>query len=110
MSVQTPTDFGSGMQLIEAASQETIDAVGCTSWPTWGCETSTFPWTYDQTEVCLFIKGDVVVTCDETGDKMRVKEGDIALFPAGMSCTWKVTKDVHKYYSFGTDLSALKRP
>ncbi|MEB3353344.1 MAG: cupin domain-containing protein [Cyanobacteriota bacterium] len=32
------------------------------SWPTWGCEVSTFPWSYDEQETCLLPAGDVPVT------------------------------------------------
>ena len=28
----------------------------------WGCEISSFPWTYDEQETCLLLEGDVSVT------------------------------------------------
>jgi uncharacterized cupin superfamily protein len=27
-----------------------LQSLGVTSWPTWGCGVSTFPWTYDEQE------------------------------------------------------------
>ena len=31
--------------------------MGVTSWPPWGCELSTFPWTTDEQETCLLLTG-----------------------------------------------------
>jgi uncharacterized protein len=28
-----------------------LQSLGVTSWPTWGCGVSTFPWTYDEQDV-----------------------------------------------------------
>jgi hypothetical protein len=28
-----------------------------TSWPPWGCEVSTLPWTTDEQETCLLLEG-----------------------------------------------------
>jgi hypothetical protein len=39
-------------------------SLGLTSWPIWGCEISSFPWTYDEQETCLLLEGDVSVTPD----------------------------------------------
>jgi uncharacterized cupin superfamily protein len=35
-----------------------------TSWPTWGCGVSTFPWSSDEQETCLLLQSDVTVTPD----------------------------------------------
>lgn len=35
---------------------------------------------------------------------LDVKAGDIAYFPAGMSCTWEVRETVDKHYDFGSKL------
>ena len=32
--------------------------------PTWGCEVSSFPWSYDASETCLLLEGQVLVTPD----------------------------------------------
>jgi len=41
-----------------------LESLGVMSWPTLGCEVSTFPWTYDQQETCLLLEGDVTVAPD----------------------------------------------
>jgi uncharacterized cupin superfamily protein len=32
---------------------------------------------------------------------VEVGQGDLVTFPQGMSCTWKIRKDVRKHYRFG---------
>lgn len=71
------------------------------SWPTWGCDASEFPWTYGAAETCLVIEGEArVVPDDERLAPVELKPGVMATFPAGMSCTWIVTKAIRKHYSF----------
>ncbi len=77
-----------------------LAALGVRSWPIWTKEPSTFPWTYDESETCYFLEGDVVVT-PETGEPVEVGKGDLVTFPPGMSCTWEVRKAVRKHYRFG---------
>lgn len=67
-------------------------------YPVWECEPSEFPWTYDATEECLLIEGRVAVTTDE--GEVSFGPGDFVRFPAGLSCTWKVTERVRKHYVF----------
>lgn len=81
-------------------TEEEIEALGIRAWPTWSCGVSIFPWTYDEPETCLFLEGDVVVT-PEGGEPVRVGEGQLVTFPAGMSCTWDVRETVNKHYRFG---------
>jgi uncharacterized cupin superfamily protein len=76
-----------------------LDSLGVKKWPIWTKETSEFPWTYDSSETCYFLEGDVVVT-SEDGERVSVGKGDLVTFPRGMSCTWKVLKPVRKHYSF----------
>jgi hypothetical protein len=78
----------------------TLDELGVRSWPIWTKEVSTFPWSYDEPETCLFLEGEVVVTPDG-GAPVSVGKGDLVMFPSGMSCTWKVLKPVRKHYRFG---------
>ncbi len=78
----------------------TLDELGVRSWPIWTKEVSTFPWSYDEPETCLFLEGEVVVTPDG-GAPVSVGKGDLVTFPSGMSCTWKVLKPVRKHYRFG---------
>ena len=66
--------------------------------PTWGCGVSEFDWHYDSEETCLLTEGEVTVTYD--GGSVSFGAGDLCVFPAGLSCVWKVTKAVKKHYMF----------
>jgi uncharacterized cupin superfamily protein len=81
-------------------STEILERLGVFGWPIWTKEISTFPWTYDEPETCYFLEGRVTVT-PEAGEPVTVGAGDLVTFPAGMSCTWKVTEAVRKHYRFG---------
>ncbi len=70
------------------------------SWPTWSKEAGEFPWEYEEQETCLILEGDVTVT-NEGGEQFRFGSGDWVVFPKGMKCTWKVSRDVRKHYRFG---------
>lgn len=80
-------------------SKDQLDALGVYNWPIWTKEVSTFPWTYDSAETCLFLEGDVIVT-PEGGEPVHMGKGDLVTFPEGMSCTWEIRKDVRKHYNF----------
>jgi len=67
--------------------------------PTWGCGVSEFDWYYDSEEHCLLIEGEVTVTYGE-GKSASFAAGDYVVLPKGLSCVWKVTKPVKKYYEF----------
>ena len=86
--------------IIEDPSEEQLAQLGVRDWPTWSAEVSTFPWTYDEPETCLFLEGEVVVT-PHGGTPVQVGKGDLVTFPAGMSCTWDVKSPVRKHYRFG---------
>ena len=45
--------------------------------------------TYSSQETCLVLQGRVTVTPDG-GAPVEIKAGDMAIFPAGMKCTWEV--------------------
>ena len=34
-------------------------------------------------------------------EPQEFKRGDLIIFPAGLSCTWEILKDVEKHYNFG---------
>jgi len=85
-----------------APAEERLRALGARTWPIWTKEPSTFPWTYDESETCYFLEGDVVVK-PEGGEPVRIGKGDLVTFPAGMSCTWEVRGAVTKHYRFGGD-------
>ena len=80
-------------------SKEKLEELGVTSWSIWTKEPSKFPWSYDMSETCYFITGDVVVT-PEGGEPVSMGKGDLVTFPEGMSCTWEIKQEVKKYYSF----------
>jgi uncharacterized cupin superfamily protein len=73
---------------------------GVFGWPIWKKEVSEFPWKYDTSETCYFLEGDVTVI-PEDGKPVRIGQGDLVTFPAGMSCIWHITKDIKKHYTFG---------
>ncbi|WP_375510479.1 cupin domain-containing protein [uncultured Nostoc sp.] len=78
---------------------ERLNELGVSKWEIWKKEVSKFPWTYDSQETCYFLEGDVVVTAD--GEQpVQMGKSDLVTFPAGMSCTWEITRDVKKHYYF----------
>ena len=80
-------------------SADRLDELGVTSWPIWTKEVSEFPWTYDGKETCYFLEGSVTVTPDG-GMPVTMGQGDLVVFPSGMSCTWHVNSFVKKHYRF----------
>ena len=66
--------------------------------PVWECGISEFDWYYDSKETCLLFEGDVTVT--HSGGSVSFGAGDYVVFPKGLSCVWKVTRAVKKYYVF----------
>ena len=92
----------SKIKVIHNPTKEQLDELGVNDWPIWTKESSEFPWSYDEQETCYFLEGDVVVT-PEGEAPVEVGQGDLVTFPTGMSCTWKIRKDVKKHYRFGSD-------
>ena len=80
-------------------SSAKLEVMGVFEWPIWTKEESTFPWSYDQAEVCYFLEGEVIVT-PEGGEAVSMGAGDLVSFPKGMSCTWEIRKEVRKHYNF----------
>ncbi|MEH2065335.1 MAG: cupin domain-containing protein [Nostoc sp.] len=80
-------------------TEERLNELGVYKWEIWKKQVSKFPWTYDSQETCYFLEGDVVVTPDG-GQPVQMGEGDLVIFPAGMSCIWEITRDVKKHYYF----------
>lgn len=76
-----------------------LEVMGVYDWPVWRKEASTFPWTYDSQETCYILEGSVTVT-PQKGQAVTVGEGDLVVFPAGMSCTWTIHADIRKHYQF----------
>jgi uncharacterized cupin superfamily protein len=80
-------------------AQDRLDTMGVLQWPIWSKEISTFPWHYDQNEVCYLLEGDVTVT-PENGVPVRFGQGDMVTFPAGLACHWEIHSPVKKHYDF----------
>jgi hypothetical protein len=76
-----------------------LEVIGVFDWPVWEKEVSTFPWTYERRETCYVLEGEVVVT-PQGGRPVTIRAGDLAIFPAGMSCTWDVRAPIRKHYDF----------
>ncbi len=70
------------------------------AWPIWTKEASEFPWEYDERETCYILDGQVTIT-NEAGEQFHFGPGDWVVFPEGMKCTWRITRDVRKHYNFG---------
>ena len=92
--------MASGITVTSNPDPAQLQSLGVTGWPIWGCEVSTFPWTYDEQETCLLLEGDVTVTPDG-GNPVRFGAGDLVVFDTGLSCTWEVHAPVRKHYRFG---------
>ncbi|MDD2769834.1 MAG: cupin domain-containing protein [Methylococcus sp.] len=90
----------SAIKIENNPSETRLSELGVKQWPTWGCGVSSFPWTYEESETCYILEGDVTVTPDG-GEPVRFGPGDLVVFPTGLSCTWDVHIPVKKHYTFG---------
>jgi len=77
------------------------------SWGTWSKEVSEFDWSYDDTETCYLLEGEVEVTDSKTGEKIEFKKGDLVQFERGLKCVWNVKKPVRKYFNFDLEFGAI---
>ena len=82
-------------------TEEELTKLQVKSWGIWEKEKSIFDWSYDSTETCYILEGEVEVTDNTTGEKIEFKKGDLVQFPKGLKCVWNVKKPVKKYYNFG---------
>ena len=87
------------IQIERAISAERQAELGLLHWPIWEKSISTFPWTYDSAETCYLLEGEVIVT-PKGGEPVTLSAGDLATFPANMSCTWQITANLRKHYFF----------
>lgn len=81
--------------------EELLERLGVRRWPIWTKEVSTFPWEYEEQEVCFFLEGQVTVTPEGGGEPVSFGVGDLVTFPRGLRCTWSVHQPVRKHYQFG---------
>lgn len=89
----------STIRIEHAPSKAHLEELGVYEWPIWEKEVSEFPWTYDASETCYLLEGEVEVT-PEGGETVRFGAGDLVIFPAGMVCRWNITQAVRKHYRF----------
>ncbi|KAI9132878.1 cupin domain-containing protein [Acaryochloris sp. CCMEE 5410] len=94
------TEQQTQIQVEHQPSVDRLQELRVLNWPIWSKEESEFPWTYDESETCYFLQGEVVVTPDG-GEPATMGKGDLVTFPAGMSCTWTIQSAVRKHYRFG---------
>ncbi len=89
---------------VRRPDEDEIKKIGARSWDTWRCETSTFPWEYDEPETCLVLEGRVRVEGrgpDAGVEPVEFGPGDLVTFPRGLKCMWIVSEAVRKHYKFG---------
>jgi len=96
----SPKTIMSSIQVVKHPKPENLQSLGVHHWPIWEKEASTFPWFYDEQEVCFFLEGEVTVT-PEGGSPVSFGAGDLVTFPQGMRCIWHIQKNVRKHYKFG---------
>lgn len=94
------TNLSNEIKIERQPSADRLTELGVSRWSIWTKEASEFDWVYDESETCYFLEGDVIVT-PTGGQPVQMGKGDLVTFPVGMSCTWKILKDVRKHYSFG---------
>mgnify|MGYP006285673213 CR=1 FL=1 len=87
------------IQVVSSPDEDKLHKLDVFNWPIWEKEASEFPWTYDETETCYLLEGEVTVTAD--GESTSFQKGDLVTFPQGLSCTWTIHKPVKKHYRFG---------
>ena len=88
-------------------SEDDLDKLKVKSWGTWSKEESEFDWSYEDTETCYILDGEVEVTDSETGEKIDFKTGDLVQFEKGLKCVWNVKKPIRKHYSFDLDFGVI---
>jgi len=82
----------------------------------WECTPGQFEWHYNDDETVHMISGEVFLLMKD-GTERRLGAGDMAFFPAGSSCTWRVTAPVRKFaivrqtlpYPFGLIVRAVNK-
>lgn len=83
---------------VKKSTQEEINSTK--DWGTWGKEPSEFPWHYDDKETCFILEREATVTNGQ-GNSITFSKGDWVEFEKGLSCTWKITKEINKRFIFG---------
>jgi uncharacterized protein len=84
--------------IIEKLDESKIMDRGIHNWPIWEKEVSCFEWTYEGSEECLILEGEVVIETDH--GKFTLKKGDFVTFQDGLKCIWDIKKNIKKHYNF----------
>jgi uncharacterized protein len=82
----------------------------------WECTPGAFKWNYSQDETALILSGEAFITTED-GAERQLRPGDLVFFPAGSSCTWRITACVRKsavlretmWPALGLALKAVKK-
>ena len=61
----------------------------------WDCTPGSFIWHYGMDEAIVVISGEAFMI-NEKGEERRFGPGDLGYFPAGTSCTWRITETLRK--------------
>jgi uncharacterized cupin superfamily protein len=61
----------------------------------WDCTPGSFRWHYAKDETVFVVSGEAFMTA-EKGEERRFAAGDVGFFPAGYTCTWRVTQTFRK--------------
>jgi len=88
----------SGIQYERNPSPAKLEVMGVYDWPVRAKGVSKFGWRYDARETCYFVEGEVLVT-PPAGEPVTLVAGDLAIFRAGVRCTWEIRQPVVKHYS-----------
>jgi uncharacterized cupin superfamily protein len=88
-------------------SQEKLQHLGVTKWPTWKKEVSVFPWVFHEQEIAYILEGECVIT-PTNGAPVTFGKGDLVTFPAGLTANWEVKQPLYKHYQLdGNILSQM---
>ena len=61
----------------------------------WECTPGSFNWNYCQDETAVIMSGEAFITTED-GSERHLRPGDLVFFPAGSSCTWRITAPIRK--------------
>ena len=86
--------------VITHPSKDELDRLGIAKWAAWDCDPSEFDWQYPDRETAYIFKGRVEITASD-GSKIEIGPGDLAVFPKGLKCRWKVIERIEKVYRMG---------
>ncbi|PKO54483.1 MAG: cupin [Betaproteobacteria bacterium HGW-Betaproteobacteria-2] len=78
-------------------SEQRLQELGVSKWPTWQKEVSVFPWVFPEQEVAYILEGHCVII-PENGTPVTFGKGDLVTFPAGTKASWEVKQPLHKHY------------